>query len=93
MIWASVTFLFFHKWVESIWFICLLDSHLSTHGNLLWATITSQLSFAFIMNVCRFLMAPSRVAVAQFASQQGVMWARCREWAEDMEHSILCFQL
>ena len=68
VIWVSITFLFFHKWLESIWFICLLDSHLSTYGNLCWAVLTSQFSCAFVTNVCKFLMAPSCVAVGQLAS-------------------------
>ena len=34
VIWAFVTFLLFQKWLESLWFICSLDSHLSTYGNL-----------------------------------------------------------
>ena len=69
MILASVTFFFFHKWLESFRFICLLDSHLSTYGNLIWAIITSRLSCAFITNLCMFLMAPLCVDVGQLASQ------------------------
>ena len=36
VIWASITFLFifFQKWLESFWFIWVLDDHLSTQGNL-----------------------------------------------------------
>ena len=68
VIWASVTLLFFQKWLESFWFIWLLDSHLSTYGNLFWAALTSQLLCAFVTNACKFLMAPSCVAVGQLAS-------------------------
>ena len=66
---ASITFSFFQKWLESFWSICLLDSHLSTYGNLFWATLTSRLSCSFVTNVCKFLMAPSCVEVGQLASQ------------------------
>ena len=30
VIWASVTCLFFHKWLDIFWFICVLETHLST---------------------------------------------------------------
>ena len=69
VIWALVTFLFFQNWLESFWFICVLNSHLSMYGNLIWTTLTSRLSCVFVTNVCRFLMAPSCVAVGQLASQ------------------------
>ena len=69
MIWVSVIFLSFQKWLESFWFICLLVSHFSTYGNLCWAFTTSWLSCAFIMNLWMFLMAPLCVVVGQLASQ------------------------
>ena len=69
VIWESVILLFFQKWLESFWFICSLDSHFSTYGNLVWAILTSLLSCAFVINVCEILMARSCVAVGQFASQ------------------------
>ena len=47
----------------------MLDSHLSTYGNLVWVVLTSLLSCAFVTNVCKFQMAPSCVAVGQLASQ------------------------
>jgi hypothetical protein len=66
VIWVSDTFLFFQKWLESFWFICPLESHLSTYGNLCRAAPTSWLLCAFVTNVCKFLMAPSCVAVGLF---------------------------
>lgn len=69
MIWTSVSFVFFPKLLESFWFICVLDSHLSTYGSLFWAALTSRLSCAYVTNVCRFMMAPSCVAVGQLARQ------------------------
>ena len=55
----------------------MLDSHLSTYGNLFWVVLTSRLSCVFVMNVCKFLMASSCVTVGQLASQCGVAWALC----------------
>ena len=42
VIWASVTFLFFQKWLESFWFICLFVSQFSTYGNSRWVTSTTR---------------------------------------------------
>ena len=75
VIWTSVTFLFFHNWLESFWFIRSLASHFSTYGNLCWAIAISRLSWSFIMNLCMFLMASLCVVVGQLASQYGVAWA------------------
>ena len=51
VIWAFVTFLFFQKWLESFWLMWVLDSHLSTYGNLSWVVRTSWLSWVFVTNV------------------------------------------
>ena len=68
MICTSITSLFFQNWLESVWFICVLDSHLSTYGNLFWTALTVRSSCALVTNVCKFLMAPSCVTVGQLAS-------------------------
>ena len=57
--------------------MCLINSYLSTYGNLFWDVLTSRLSCAFVMNVCKFLMASSCVAIGQLAGQCGVAWAIC----------------
>ena len=77
VIWASVTFLFFQKWLESFWLMWVLDNYLPTYGNLAWAVLTSWLSWAFVTNVCKLQMAPSCVVVGQLASQEGVIWVVC----------------
>ena len=69
MICASVILLFFHKWLESFRFIWSLDSHLSTYRCLCCAILTSCWLCVFVMNECRFLIAPSLVAVGQLVSQ------------------------
>ena len=69
--------LLFQKWLESLWLICLFDSHLLTYGNFLLADACSWFSCSFIMNVRRLRMAPSCVAVGQLASQYGVVRAMC----------------
>jgi hypothetical protein len=69
---ASITFSFFQKWLDVFWCIWVFDSHLSTYGNLFSAVADSRLRCYLIMNVCRFQMAPSWVAVGQLASLQGV---------------------
>ena len=72
VIWASVTLLLFHKWLESFQFICCRIA-IYLHMEILFRAIpTSWLSCAFATNVCKFLMASSCVAVGQLASQQGV---------------------
>ena len=68
VIWAYVTLLFFHKKLESLWFICSLDSHLSTYGNFYRAAPTSCLLCPLVTTVCRFQMVPSCVAVGLLAS-------------------------
>ena len=41
VIWASVTFSFFHKWLDSFWCISVFDSHLSMYGNLVLVVCAS----------------------------------------------------
>jgi hypothetical protein len=65
------------KWLESFWFIWVLDSHLSTYGNLCLARFASLFPCSFVMNVRRLRMAPSCVVVGQLASQYGVEWPMC----------------
>ena len=77
MICASVTLSFIHKWLESFWFICSFDSHLSTYGNLCLAISISRDSCSFVMNVLRLCMAPLCVVVGQPANQYGVGCAMC----------------
>ena len=77
MICASVTLSFIQKWLESFWFICSFDSHLSTYGNLRLASRVSRDSCSFVMNVLRLRMAPLCVVVGQLANQYRVGCAIC----------------
>ena len=77
VIWVSGIFSSCQKWLESFWFIWVLDSHLSTYGNLCLARFASFVSCSLVMNVRKLRMAPSCVDVGQPASQYGVEWAVC----------------
>jgi hypothetical protein len=69
VIWVSGFFSSCQKWLESFW---VLDSHLSTYGNLCLARFVSLFPCSFVMNVRRLRMALSCVDVGQLASQYGV---------------------
>jgi hypothetical protein len=72
VIWVYGIFSLCHKWLESILFIWVFESHFSTYGNLVLATAVSKLSCSFVMNVRKLRMAPSCVPVGQLASQYRV---------------------
>ena len=80
---ASLTLSFIQKWLESFWFICSFESHLSTYGNLCFAISVFRDSCSFVMNVFRLHMAPSCVDVGQPANQYGVEFAICMWGVED----------
>ena len=75
VIWVSGICSFCQKWLESLWFIWVFESHLSTYGNLFLATAVSMLSCSLVINVRKLRMAPSWVPVGQLANQYGVVRA------------------
>ena len=50
VIWASIVYLFFQKWLDSFLFIWEFDSHFSTYGNLCFAN--SMTIFVFLSYKC-----------------------------------------
>ena len=55
--WASVIPVTFEKWLESLWFICLFNSHLSKYGNLFvvcWNFVSSVL-YLWVYEGCGWL--------------------------------------
>ena len=69
VIWVSRLFTFFQKWLDNFWLICSFESHLSTYGNLLLASVASWFSCVFVIDVLKWRMAPLCVVVGQLASQ------------------------
>ena len=41
VIWVYGIFTFFQKWLDRFWLICSIESHLSTYGNFLLASVAS----------------------------------------------------